>query len=47
MEFTFNEVLRLPGCPACGPAPERDDRELFFDVRALLNGAGNGVLGPA
>jgi bacteriocin biosynthesis cyclodehydratase domain-containing protein len=39
LEFTFNEVLRLPGCPACSPAPERDDRELFFDVRALLNGA--------
>ena len=39
MEFTFNEVLRLPGCPACSPAPESDDRELFFDVRALLNGA--------
>ena len=39
MEFTFNEVLRLPGCPACGSVPERDDRELFFDVRALLNGA--------
>jgi len=38
MEFTFNEVLRLPGCPACGPAPERDDRELYFEVRALLNG---------
>jgi bacteriocin biosynthesis cyclodehydratase domain-containing protein len=38
MEFTFNEVLRLPGCPACGPAPELDDRELYFEVRALLNG---------
>jgi bacteriocin biosynthesis cyclodehydratase domain-containing protein len=41
MEFTFNEVLRLPGCPACGPAPERDDRELYFEVRALLNGEGS------
>jgi bacteriocin biosynthesis cyclodehydratase domain-containing protein len=35
-EFTFNEVLALPGCPACAPSPERDDRELYFDVRALL-----------
>ncbi|HVE77690.1 MAG TPA: TOMM precursor leader peptide-binding protein [Gemmatimonadaceae bacterium] len=39
LEFTFNEVLRLPGCPACGPAPERDEREMFFDVRTLLNGS--------
>jgi bacteriocin biosynthesis cyclodehydratase domain-containing protein len=36
MEFTFNEVLQLPGCAACSPSPERDDRELYFDVRALL-----------
>jgi bacteriocin biosynthesis cyclodehydratase domain-containing protein len=35
-EFTLNEVLRLPGCPACGSAPERDDRELYFDIRTLL-----------
>jgi len=39
MEFAFHEVLRLPGCPACGSAPERDDRELYFDARAL-GGAG-------
>lgn len=37
-EFTFNEVLRLPGCPACGAAPERDDRELYFELRSVLNG---------
>jgi bacteriocin biosynthesis cyclodehydratase domain-containing protein len=37
MEFIFSEVLRLPGCPACSPAPERDDRELYFDVRTLLD----------
>lgn len=36
MEFTFNEVLRVPGCPACGPSPERDDRELYFSMRALM-----------
>ncbi|NGO07010.1 TOMM precursor leader peptide-binding protein [Streptomyces sp. HC44] len=35
MEFAVNEVLRVPGCPACAPAPERDDRELYFDLRAL------------
>jgi bacteriocin biosynthesis cyclodehydratase domain-containing protein len=39
MEFSFNEVLRTSGCPACGPVPERDDTELYFDVRALLDGA--------
>jgi bacteriocin biosynthesis cyclodehydratase domain-containing protein len=36
-EFTFNEVLRLPGCAACSPAPERDDRELYFELRTILN----------
>lgn len=37
-EFSYNEVLRLPGCPACGSAPERDDRALYFDIRTLLDG---------
>lgn len=41
MEFTFNEVLRLPGCQACGPSPESDDRELYFELRALLDGPGH------
>ncbi|MFI5776946.1 TOMM precursor leader peptide-binding protein [Nocardia sp. NPDC051570] len=36
MEIAFNEVLRLPGCPSCGSVLERDERELFFDVRALV-----------
>lgn len=36
MEFTYNEILRVPGCPACGSVPERDDRELYFDIRATL-----------
>ncbi len=39
MEFTFSDVLRLPGCPACAPVPESDDRELYFEVRSLLDGA--------
>jgi bacteriocin biosynthesis cyclodehydratase domain-containing protein len=42
LEFTFNEVLRLPGCPACGPNPESDDRELYFELRTLLNGGASG-----
>lgn len=45
MEFAFNEVLRLPSCPACSPAPESDDRELYFDVRTLLEGRLNGTKG--
>jgi len=36
MEITFNEVLRVPGCPACGAQPERDDKELYFDVQTLV-----------
>jgi bacteriocin biosynthesis cyclodehydratase domain-containing protein len=40
MEFTFNEVLRLPGCSACGPTPEGDDSELYFELRTLLDGSG-------
>ena len=37
MEFSYNEVLRLPGCPACSPAAARDDKELYFDIRSLIN----------
>jgi bacteriocin biosynthesis cyclodehydratase domain-containing protein len=48
MEFTFNEVLRLPGCPACGPSPEADDSELYFDLRTLLDGkAADAAVGPS
>ncbi|MDF0602558.1 TOMM precursor leader peptide-binding protein [Psychromarinibacter sp. C21-152] len=36
MEIAFNEVLPLSGCPACGSSPERDDTQLYFDMRALL-----------
>ncbi len=43
MEFTYNDVLRLPGCPACGPSPESDDRELYFELRTVLDGATNGA----
>jgi thiazole/oxazole-forming peptide maturase SagC family component len=38
MEFTFNDVLRLAACPGCGAVSERDDRELYFDMRALIHG---------
>jgi bacteriocin biosynthesis cyclodehydratase domain-containing protein len=36
MEFSFNEVLRVPGCPACGSAQERDATELYFDMRQVI-----------
>jgi bacteriocin biosynthesis cyclodehydratase domain-containing protein len=36
MEFTFNDVLRLPGCAACGSSPVMSDQELYFDLRTLL-----------
>jgi len=36
MEFTYNEVLRVPSCSACCPTSEADDSELYFDVRSLI-----------
>lgn len=36
MEFAFNEVLRVPNCPACSPVSERDDKELYFDLRTVI-----------
>jgi bacteriocin biosynthesis cyclodehydratase domain-containing protein len=35
-EFAFNEVLRVPGCPACGPSPEAEDPQLYFDLGSYL-----------
>ncbi len=37
MEFTYNEVLRAPGCPACSPIPERDDKELYADMGLFID----------
>jgi bacteriocin biosynthesis cyclodehydratase domain-containing protein len=36
MEFAFSDVLRLPGCAGCGTLSERDESELYFDMRTLL-----------
>jgi bacteriocin biosynthesis cyclodehydratase domain-containing protein len=36
MEFSYNEVLRLPDCGSCAPSSERDDAELYFDLGAYL-----------
>jgi hypothetical protein len=35
MEITNHEVLRVPGCAGCGASPERDEADLYFDLRAL------------
>ncbi len=45
MEFAFNEILRLPGCPACSTTPERDDKELYFDLRTLMKDSQPGMEG--
>jgi hypothetical protein len=37
MEISFQEVLRLPGCAACGAQTYREEPELYFELRALLN----------
>jgi hypothetical protein len=37
MEMTYNDVLLVPGCPACGPALQSHQPELYFDVATLLN----------
>ncbi|GLX04049.1 TOMM precursor leader peptide-binding protein [Microbispora sp. NBRC 16548] len=37
MEIAYSEVLRLPGCRACGPVPEREATELYFDVRRWID----------
>jgi bacteriocin biosynthesis cyclodehydratase domain-containing protein len=36
MEVSFNDVLRVSGCEDCGPVSERDDRELYFDLRSVI-----------
>jgi bacteriocin biosynthesis cyclodehydratase domain-containing protein len=35
MELTFNEILRVPNCPACGSSSERDATELYFAMETL------------
>jgi bacteriocin biosynthesis cyclodehydratase domain-containing protein len=31
MEFSFPDVLRVPGCPGCGSVPERDGEALYYE----------------
>jgi bacteriocin biosynthesis cyclodehydratase domain-containing protein len=38
MEFSFNEVLKVPGCAACAPPAESSEEELHFDMRRLVTG---------
>lgn len=37
MEFTFNEVLKVPNCSACGPKTFVNEPELYYDIRAVLS----------
>lgn len=37
MEIAFSEVLPMPGCAACAPAPDRDPATLYFDPRAWID----------
>jgi len=36
MEFSFHDILRVPGCAACSPTAERDGTELYFDMRTQV-----------
>jgi thiazole/oxazole-forming peptide maturase SagC family component len=38
MEIVFNEVFRISGCATCGSKPQRDDSQLYFDMKTLLTG---------
>ncbi|MGW1075715.1 TOMM precursor leader peptide-binding protein [Streptomyces sp. NPDC002537] len=38
MEIAHQEVLRLPGCRACGSLRGRDDASLYFDARSWIDG---------
>lgn len=37
LEFTFNDILRLPNCRTCAPRSERYQKPLYFDTRAYIN----------
>lgn len=38
MEIAYQEILRLPGCRACGSLRGRDDTTLYFDARTWIDG---------
>ena len=42
LEFSFNEVLRVPGCPACSPMTEQYEQGLYFDLKGYVNTIYNG-----
>jgi bacteriocin biosynthesis cyclodehydratase domain-containing protein len=37
MGFSFNEVLRSPGCAACSPITEQHEQSLYFDLSGLVS----------
>ncbi|WP_437587669.1 TOMM precursor leader peptide-binding protein [Sorangium sp. So ce1000] len=36
MAFAYHEVLKVPECAGCGSVSERDEQDLYFDLRHLL-----------
>jgi bacteriocin biosynthesis cyclodehydratase domain-containing protein len=45
MEFSYPEVLRVPGCAGCGSVPERDGEALYYEL-PLVGSAGGSAGGP-
>jgi bacteriocin biosynthesis cyclodehydratase domain-containing protein len=45
MEVAFSEVLKVPGCGACGASLDREARDLYLDARALLDDGGSDARG--
>ncbi|MFY9820763.1 MAG: TOMM precursor leader peptide-binding protein [Thermoanaerobaculia bacterium] len=37
LAFSFNEILRLPGCAACSPIDEQHEQGLYFHVKGFVN----------
>jgi len=37
LEFTFNQVLRLPGCAGCSSMNEKNEQTLYFNVKSFVN----------
>lgn len=35
--FSYNEVLRVPGCRACSPVTEQHEQGLYFDLKGYVN----------
>ena len=45
LEFSFNEVLRAPGCAGCSPMTEQHEQGLYFDLKGYVNSLYSGNSG--